>query len=145
MSTHNQPRLRVLLLILLLAGIFFAGAQLHRLMLESISGTRLTGDALLPFAGNDTFARLQRDAQSMHMARDPFVSIPITPATDHAVVDVVVKGIFWDAGRPMAIINDAIVRVGDIVNNRTVVDIQKESVILESEGAFLEFRVRKDE
>jgi hypothetical protein len=56
--------------------------------------------------------------------RDPFLPKGAAPSASG------LTGIIWDEKSPKALINDAIVGVGDKVGNNTVVKIEKDRVIL---------------
>jgi type II secretory pathway component PulC len=61
---------------------------------------------------------------------------------DHAVgsftatdqTENVLKGIIWDGQRPLAIIADTVVAVGDYVENKKVIRIDKDAVFLDNQG-----------
>jgi len=44
------------------------------------------------------------------------------------------KGIVWDTKQPFAIIGDTVVVEGDFINNKKVIKINKDSIILEKNG-----------
>lgn len=44
------------------------------------------------------------------------------------------KGIVWDERSPYAIIGESIVKEGDIIGNRKVLKINKDSIVMEEEG-----------
>ncbi len=46
----------------------------------------------------------------------------------------VLNGIFWDSQRPLAIIADTVVAVGDYVENKKVIRIEKDAVFLDNQG-----------
>jgi len=61
---------------------------------------------------------------------------------DHAVGNIaveggsenVLKGIIWDSQKPFAIIGDSVVMEGDYVDNKKVIKIDKDAVILDNNG-----------
>ena len=59
--------------------------------------------------------------------RSPFVPIEVFVKRLHRFT---LNGIVWDKASPRAIINNNIVRIGDKIEDATVVDIEKEKVIL---------------
>jgi len=46
----------------------------------------------------------------------------------------VLNGIFWDSQRSLAIIADTVVAVGDYVENKKVIRIEKDAVFLDNQG-----------
>ena len=64
--------------------------------------------------------------------RDPFEQVTSgeevasRPAPSNA--RYVLKGVFWSAGRPQALINDQIARIGDKIGEAEVLDIRKDGV-----------------
>lgn len=44
------------------------------------------------------------------------------------------RGIIWDAQRPFALIGDSVVSQGDDIDNKKVIKINKDSVILDNAG-----------
>jgi len=52
-------------------------------------------------------------------------------------------GILWDADKPLAVINDTVVAQGDMIRDKKVVKIEKETVILEEEGKEIKLRLRE--
>ena len=61
--------------------------------------------------------------------QDRAVNLVVKGSTDRSL-----KGIVWDSERPYAIIGERVVRVGDYIGEKKVVDIQQGSVTLESAG-----------
>lgn len=61
---------------------------------------------------------------------------------DHAVGNIavdggsenVLKGIIWDSQKPFAIIGDSVVMEGDYIDNKKVIKIDKDAVILDNNG-----------
>jgi uncharacterized protein YxeA len=48
--------------------------------------------------------------------------------------DLILNGIVSDRENPYAIINNDVVKVGDKVNDMTVIEINEKSVVLEQDG-----------
>lgn len=44
------------------------------------------------------------------------------------------KGIIWDAQKPFALIGDKVVSEGDLIDNKKVIKINKDSVVLNNNG-----------
>lgn len=66
---------------------------------------------------------------------DPFLPasekyIPVAPA--HTGQNL--TGIIWDAKKPLAIINNMIVGEGEIIGNKKIIKIEKESVLISENG-----------
>lgn len=68
-------------------------------------------------------------ADNLTWIRCPF-SGRIYRSTKKAEGDLKLEGINWDAERPMAVINGIILVVGDEINGKTVMAIEKDSVVL---------------
>lgn len=81
------------------------------------------------------YLALEEQARSIELKRDPFTAAPIVAEkTLQAGVDL--TGILWDPDKPLAIIDGDIVKKGSRVGNKTLVEIQKDRVIL-SDGQIL--------
>lgn len=70
-------------------------------------------------------ARLEEESRRLELKRDPFSRQPTQSSGPH------LSGIAWDEKYPTAIINDTIVKIGDEIAGQTVIDIQKDKVILD--------------
>lgn len=71
--------------------------------------------------------------------RDPF-----SPQATSAIKSFrrpVLGGILWDEEKPMAIINDEVVKIGDKIGSNTVVDIKQDMVILSDGTSNFELRL----
>ena len=70
--------------------------------------------------------------------RDPFLASKnsnIVPVENKKqLITLKLKGILWDKLVPSAIINSKIVKIGDLIFRKTVVDIEKDKVILMENG-----------
>jgi len=72
--------------------------------------------------------------------RDPFLAskdsnILKTPTgKKKPMINLNLKGILWDKLVPSAIINSKVVKIGDLIFDKTVVDIEKDKVILMENG-----------
>jgi type II secretory pathway component PulC len=53
-----------------------------------------------------------------------------------SVAGLTLSGIIWDRKKPLAIINDRVVSVGDTVKGSTVLEILKDMVVFEQEGVY---------
>lgn len=72
------------------------------------------------------------------MFRDPFAN-PFTPVKDEVKESVAkeiklpvlnVQGLMWGANYPSAIINDKVVKVGDVIEGATIIDINSKQVLV---------------
>lgn len=52
------------------------------------------------------------------------------------VAGLTLSGIIWDRKKPLAIINDRVVSVGDTVKGATILEILKDMVVFEQEGVY---------
>ena len=72
--------------------------------------------------------------------RDPFLSskdsniLKAPGEKKKLVINLNLKGILWDKLVPTAIINSKVVKIGDLIFGKTVVDIEKNKVILMENG-----------
>lgn len=74
----------------------------------------------------DLWKKLQEDGKALKMKRDPFTGISFVPLQKSETL----SGILWSKEHPMAIIDEAIVKVGDKIGVNTVTHIKQDSVIL---------------
>ena len=81
--------------------------------------------------------------------RDPFLSsknpgkLKPVNVQKKAAVNLKVSGILWDEKIPSAIINSQVVKIGDIIFDKTVVDIDKDRVVLMEEGQLYILKLHK--
>lgn len=72
------------------------------------------------------------------IARDPFLasskSEDLTHPITKNIIDLKVSGILWDDQVPTAIIGSKVVRIGDMIAGKIVVDIEMNRIILMEEG-----------
>lgn len=74
---------------------------------------------------------LEEESKSLELKRDPFTAAPITTKeTASSSTLIQLNGILWDRTKPMAIINNNVVKIGSKVGTNIVVDIKKDRVIL---------------
>ena len=52
------------------------------------------------------------------------------------VAGLTLSGIIWDRKKPLAIINDRVVSVGDTVKGATILEVLKDMVVFEQEGVY---------
>ncbi|MCG2712720.1 MAG: hypothetical protein L6416_10435 [Candidatus Omnitrophica bacterium] len=93
-----------------------------------------------------------KETASMHKKsdiRDPFLAskdstILKTPSENNEqVIDLNLKGILWDKLVPSAIINSKVVKIGDMIFGKTVVDIEPDKVILMENGEIHILKLKK--
>jgi len=83
---------------------------------------------------------LEQQSASIELKRDPFTAAPIAAEKDLRA-EFTLTGILWDKDKPLAIINDEVVKVGERVGNKMVVDIKKDRVTLSDGVALSELRL----
>lgn len=57
------------------------------------------------------------------------------------LIDLSLKGIIWNSGKPSAVINGYVLNIGDGINEFKVIQILKDKVILENEKSKLELKL----
>lgn len=78
-------------------------------------------------------------AYDAHGRRDPFEALMTptgelrTPRIGTAGGLLRVEGILWDPAQPLALINGSVYRVGDVVEEYHVIEIQTQAVVVESD------------
>ena len=79
--------------------------------------------------------------------RDPFLpsksSEMVKTSTKKRPVFLKLKGILWDRLIPSAIINSKVVKIGDLIFGKTVVDIEKNQVILMENGEIFLLKLKR--
>jgi len=101
--------------------------------------------------GQVTRASLDRteveNLESAHWGRDPFQPIIKAAArpSDNPKRDLkwVLSGIVFNDRAPMAVINNKMVRTGDLVDQARVIAIEQESVQVEHDGRRITLKVNK--
>lgn len=80
-----------------------------------------------------------------HGRKDPF-SPPVISAVEKAGTEILagvrLEGIIWDKKKPMAIINDKVVGIGDSVSGAEIIDIKKNEVIFGVNGQKVTVKLR---
>ncbi|MEK6728053.1 MAG: hypothetical protein AABY28_05235 [Candidatus Omnitrophota bacterium] len=71
-------------------------------------------------------------------ARNPFT---LQKTSSKVFEGLILGGIMWDKEKPLAIINDEIVKIGDNVSGNIVVDIKQDKVILKDGAKDFELRI----
>ncbi|MFH0877009.1 MAG: hypothetical protein V1863_02120 [Candidatus Omnitrophota bacterium] len=80
-------------------------------------------------AQQDVASLLKAVSEKNPFRQDRAVNLVVKGSTDRSL-----KGIVWDSEKPYAIIGERVVRIGDYIGEKKVVDIQQGSVTLESAG-----------
>ena len=80
--------------------------------------------------------------------RDPFLPsmdtfIKIPTEEKKPIADLKISGILWDQNVPTAIINSTVVKIGDIVAGKTIVDMEKNRIILMENGEMFVLELRQ--
>lgn len=88
----------------------------------------------------DLYGALEEKSKNLELKRDPFSLAPIIPSEKYSS-GTYLNGILWDKACPMAIINDEIVKIGDSVGGKIVVDIKQDRVILNDGVTDFELRL----
>jgi len=70
---------------------------------------------------------------SVKWGRDPFL-LDASNVKEQGIEDMALNGIVSDKENPYAIINNDVVKLGDKVNDMTVIEINEKSVVLEQDG-----------
>ncbi|MDD5565487.1 MAG: hypothetical protein PHG31_01130 [Candidatus Omnitrophica bacterium] len=88
-----------------------------------------TGAGLKEKQLGGSYAELEEEAKAWKLKKDPFTGEGIVSQEGASSV-IVLSGIFWDGSYPMAIVNDAVITIGDTVDGYLVTDIRQDKVIL---------------
>ncbi len=83
---------------------------------------------------------LEQEAKSIELKRDPFTSAPIINERNMQS-GFALTGILWDKLKPLAIIDGEVVKKGDRVGSKVIVDIKRDRVILSDGQEFFEIRL----
>lgn len=85
---------------------------------------------------------LEQQAKSIELKRDPFTAaLIVSEKTLKSGVDL--TGILWDKEKPLAIIDGDIVKKGERVGTKTIVDIKRDRVILSDGKILSEIRLER--
>jgi len=83
---------------------------------------------------------LEQEAKSIELRRDPFTSLPIL-SEKSIQSGFVLTGILWDKIKPLAIIDGEVVKKGNRVGNKVVVDIKRDRVVLSDGQELFEIKL----
>jgi hypothetical protein len=122
------------LLILIILGIAAIFSLIYGIITPSKAERKISqkSDTLISetkdLAGEDIFTnRRAKRSTYTSWGRNPF-SLDTGRAT--TMRDLILNGVLWDENEPAVIINDEILGIGDKIGLYTIVDIQKDKVIL---------------
>lgn len=76
----------------------------------------------------DAFDKIYGEVRDMKVSRDPFALVTGEAGEGISPSDLSLYGIIWDEKKPVAIINDEMVSIGDTIGKSKVVTIEKDSV-----------------
>lgn len=80
-----------------------------------------------------------------HGKKDPFTP-PVISAVEKAGTEVLagvrLEGIIWDEKKPIAVINDKVVSIGDEVSGARIVEIRQNEVIFDVNGQMVSVKLR---
>lgn len=80
-----------------------------------------------------------------HGKKDPF-SPPVISAVEKAGTEVLagvrIEGIIWDEKKPIAVINDKVVGIGDEISGAKIIDIKQNEVIFDVNGQMISVKLR---
>jgi len=91
---------------------------------------------------NDLYVVLEQQAKSLELRRDPFTAAPILSANS-LQSGVNLTGILWDKDKPLAIIDGEVVKKGERIGPKTVVEIKRDRVILSDGQVFTELKLEQ--
>lgn len=69
---------------------------------------------------------LEQEISGLNVQRDPFFEAPANLSSEGPKL----MGIFWDQEKPMALINNQVLRAGNKVNGCQILEIKKDSILL---------------
>jgi hypothetical protein len=88
----------------------------------------------------DLYDALEQQAKLIELKRDPFTAVPIV--SEKALQSGVdLTGILWDKDKPLAIIDGNVVKKGNRVGNKEVVDIKRDGIILSDGQELFEIKL----
>lgn len=82
-----------------------------------------------------------------HGKKDPF-SPPIISTGEKTGAEVLtgvkLEGIIWDEKKPIAIINDKVVGIGDTISGAKIIEIKKDEVIFDINGQTVSVKIKME-
>jgi hypothetical protein len=73
--------------------------------------------------------KMRTEALDLSLIKDPFIKLE-PEISGLAVSELVLSGIVWGEEKPMTLINDQILKEGDIISGFKIQEIRKEEVVL---------------
>lgn len=124
------------LAVVLIFALSNASKKLRRMpRLDSENALPKPVDLAVVSESKSLYDMLEQQAKLIELRRDPFTAAPITSEkTLQSGVDL--TGILWDKDKPLAIIDGEIIKKGERVGSKTVIDIKRDRIIL-SDGEML--------
>lgn len=99
-------------------------------------------DSAAVSANRGLYDLLELQADSLELKRDPFTAAPIT-SEKVLSGELDLTGILWDKDKPLAIINGNIIKKGEHLGSKTIVEIKRDRVILSDGAALYEIKLNK--
>ena len=76
------------------------------------------------------FLRLEEETKNLQVGRDPFFNSTDKRSQRAKRQKLILNEIAWDNQFPTAVVNNIIVNVGSVIEDKTVIEIRKDRVIL---------------
>jgi len=92
--------------------------------------------------GRGLYGMLEQQAKLIDLKRDPFTAVPIV-IEKNMQSGVNLTGILWDKDKPLAIIDGNVVKKGNRVGDKQVVDIKRDRIILSDGGELFEVKLKQ--
>lgn len=112
----------------------------NKFLFSSVSSVLLCALCVSIFAEEFTY--------DSHGKKDPF-SPPVISAVEKAGTEVLagvrLEGIIWDEKKPIAVINDKVVGIGDEISGAKIIDIRQNEVIFDVNGQMVTVKLRTPE
>ncbi len=96
-------------------------------------------ETISPAAGIMPTKRRATQTKFVSWGRNPFAP------RGSAIKNLLLNGILWDKEKPMAIINDTTVSIGDKIDGNTIIDIKEDRVILNDGTGNIELKLGYEE
>lgn len=135
-------------LVIVMLAVFGNAAKKSRSRDMKDSRPKAADSAVMPVVQVNTpdskglYNMLEQKVKSIQLKRDPFTAASIVSDENSRSV-ISLTGIFWDKAKPLAIIDGNVVKKGERVGNKMVVDIKQDRVILSDGEALSEFKLQR--
>jgi hypothetical protein len=119
--------------------------QRRHLQNSGVALPQVTGSSVVPAVSADNqmdnlYNLLEQQSKAIELKRDPFTAAPIISEKSlHS--EIALTGILWDKVKPLAIIDGNVVKKGQRVGNKTIMDIKQDRVILSDGQVLSEIRL----